>query len=286
MFRKLICSSEKIVYRSLNSILGIPLDFRKLEQKPRLTIGSNAIYSCGMAANNDYLLFASNMSLALVDARGEEQYEVRENYDVKDICWSSSLEQFIILTVAALSTWCPSTPQMVEVKHSSEGMCNCTCNVERLMVTIHAADIAVFDLKSNFRLVKTYKQPVSCGKDQNITAIGFSSDGTQLGVVLDYFQRESSWFESRDASDLRVLRTVTLAPSMERYCIISLPTAEFLVYSCRAKDLSVIDTNGRLKQTIVSSVNNGGICSAAFIPGQKCLVLETCEPRILCFYDL
>jgi hypothetical protein len=265
------------------------MDFTKLKQKPRssMKVDGRVIHNI-MAANDDCLLYYSIYAgLTLLDAKGKEQFTVHRAFSESDICWSSYLNLFLLVSEKVLYSLDASTQKILKVNDFITMMNSCTCSENTLMVTTAntGSSIEVFDMKANFKLIRTFEPPLSCQTDQRISSIRLNTNRSHLGATLT--ESEQQWFELRDSKDMTVLQKVdSLTAHHLTYNLQVLPNDEFFVYSCYTKDSYRINNNGRLKEIIRPSVAEKAITFTNFIPNDKCLVLQMARPRQLVFYDL
>ncbi|CAF1042207.1 unnamed protein product [Rotaria magnacalcarata] len=263
----------------------VTINFDRLNTRPRKSI--TAINCLRIATDNQYFLVCPKDRLCLLDREGNEHWSIKRNFDVDDLCYSTYLKQFLILADYDLYSLDVerSTKLRKEITQFARNMDECSCH-ENLFLVIKDYGghiIEVWDMESNWKLKKTYQQPISCQEGQGICTIRFSSDGNYLGVTLTEPFTEKAFFQLRNSKDMKILTKVEL-PFYEGYCnhyILSLPNNEFLVYKYSEKLMFLIDSNGQRKKAIQYTK---GVCTMAII--NNCFVIRTNRPDELHFYDL
>ena len=141
-----------------------------------------------MAASEQYFLVCPKNRLRLLDTYGNEHWSTERDFEVDDVCYSAYLKQFLILADEDLYSLDVERPTKltVEISQFARNMDECTCHENLFLVVkdFGGAIVELWDMKSNWKLSKTYAQPISCRVGQGICTIRFSSDGKHLGVTL------------------------------------------------------------------------------------------------------
>ncbi|CAM4854522.1 unnamed protein product [Rotaria socialis] len=261
------------------------INFDRLNTRPRKSI--TATDCLRIATDDQHFLVCPKNRLCLLDREGNEHWSIKRNFDIDDICYSTYLKQFLILADYDLYSLDVerSTKLRIEIAQFARNMDECSCH-ENLFLVIKdygGHTIEVWDMESNWKLKKTYQQPISCKEGQGICTVRFSSDGNYLGVTLTEPFTGKAFFQLRNSKDMKILTKVEL-PLYEGYCnhyILSLPNNEFLVYKYSEKLMFLIDSNGQRKKAIQYTK---GVCTMAII--NNCFVIRTNRPDELHFYDL
>jgi hypothetical protein len=168
-------------------------------------------------------------------------------------------------------------------------MSSCTCENERLLICSknqgEGAVIEEYSL-STWQLKQTFQSPLSCQIKQGIHRMQFSTNGSRLGVLLvdgdhpDYHW----WFQLRHPNNMNILQAVSLGN--DRLCsLVALFDGQFLANTCQKHELFLIDSDGRLKETVEYPNHAELVISTAFI-GVECLVISTSSPDKLNFHYL
>ncbi|CAF1396758.1 unnamed protein product [Adineta steineri] len=264
------------------------LNFDRLKAGPRKSV----IIKDGqrMASNDEFFLICPKNKLCLYDVQGKEQLNIKRDFNVSDICWSTYLKTFLILSDSDLYSLdlTRSTPLMIEISGFGRDMDECTCydNIFMVISDFGGEVIEVWDMNMNWKSIRRYESPISREEDQGISSIRFSSSGMYLGVTLTEPFIEKAYFQLRNWQDMKVLQIVE-QPFYEGYCnhyMLALPNDEFLVYKYSEKEIFFFNSNGQLKQRFQYSKR---ICSTALLMNDKnCLVIQTSRPDELHFYDL
>lgn len=112
--------------------------------------------------------------------------------------------------------------------------------------------------------------------------IRFSSNGTHLGLLL--VEDDRFWFELRTPNDMNVLRITEIG--RDKHCwLLSLPNEQFLTSIPTGRKFYLIDSTGKLNETIDYHGTAEHLLATALI-NEKCLVVYTNRPNQLHFYDL
>jgi WD40 repeat protein len=241
-----------------------------------------------MAAGDNCLLYCPHNQLTLLNANGQKLFTVKRKFSVLDICWSSYLKQFLILSSSnTLHSLDVHTGQCVKViEFSRDNIRSCTCYSETLMVSNydHKSFIDVYELRSDYKLVESYELPVLGRKNQYLEMIRLSE--TYLGVMLNQYDIKRNWFELRQPDDMSVLHSIDLMYNDYVHLVVALPKNEFLIHAHEGDELLVLAKNGVLKPPIKPYAAEKGIVSTAFINDKSCFVIQTKEPEQLHFHNL
>ena len=263
----------------------ITLNFNRLKTKPRKSI--TVIKCIRMTANDRYFLICPDNRLCLIDKEGNEYWSTHRTFDVDDICYSTFLNQFLILADYDLFSLDLQRPTKLktEITNFARHMDECTCHDNLFLVIkdFGGATVEVWDMKSNWQLHKRYEQPLSCKRGQGICTIRFSTDGNYLGVTLIEPSLAKAFFQLRTAEDMKILKVVERL-FYEGHCnhyILPLPHNEFLVYKYSEKVMFLIDSRGKCKQPIQYE---HGVCTMALV--DNCLAIQSKRPDQLHFHDL
>jgi len=272
------------------SMVNTTQTLNSLSEKPRLRLSINA-QGATMGANDKYLIYCPKGRFCVIDERGREKLNIEQDFRVYDICWSSFLKKFLISSKESLYSLdiMKTEQQLKHIKDfPSRVIPSCTCNEDIFLIFTHVDGkrIEEYNMSSNWKLIKTFKPPISCNKNDYIHGMRFNSNGSRLGVTLSCIQEDNnsrrSWFELRNPYDnMKVLQIVQLTG--HNCCgLLGLPKQQFLVDSSKGKKFYLIDANGQLKQTIEYDAD--AYMSTALI-NENCLVIQT-DLNLLRFYDL
>jgi hypothetical protein len=278
------------------------LNFDCLKDKPRLSMKVDTGMSF-LSAGSQYLvhfpmdrfIYGGYGSLSVLNVNGQEQFHVKYDSQLLDISWSSSTNQFLLgLSNNILYSLDISTRELKVAKQILRHLVSCTCYEDTLLITSGGTGcvgtgsvIEVYDMKDNFRLVKSFQPPESCKQHLCITKVRLNFSGLRLHVTLYDPKTKDHFFELRDPTNMHVLAKIDLPETgYYSYFVLSLPTDDFLYNEHFGKELFLIDSNGKLQQKIQTQVPEK-ILTLAFIADSRCLVILTGpNPFHLHFFDL
>jgi hypothetical protein len=296
------------VYLALNSFptltittVNSELRFDRLQEKARFCVKIDGKESSSvMAANDQYLLYCPPKRLCVIDEQGVEQLSVERSFNVGDACWSSYLNQFLIVSNKLLYSLDLSTKHLLLIKQFDISMSHCTCYADTFIVVpnisnnrsapVHAYNMST--TTNNWTLVR----PLRTGQTsiRRVTAIRFNSTGSRVGVVTWSDLSPSTWFQCYGRYDLNIAQSSSLLRSFSflnpRWHLLSLPDQIFLLNVVgNERKLLLINRDGNIKELKVlfdsSWEDDDFIYTTAFIAGEKkCLVIQTLNQ--LRFYDL
>lgn len=245
----------------------------RLAEKPRKCIGIK--YDRGqMTMYKQYLVCCIKNQLIFFDKDGEEYMKITFDFDIDDLCWSSSLDRLLILSTNELHSLHLETKEIQLIKTFDHKWTQCAVNQDTFLVTIgnYKTNIEIYKL-DNWELFKRFEPPLSAKNYQYITQLRFNSSGTKLGVALG--GGEQRIFQLRISNDMTILQSIDLVhfSGCTSYYMCPLPNDEFFVHAFLENEILLIDSNGQFKKNI--SYNDGQIISTALInDSSKYLVLQ------------
>jgi hypothetical protein len=209
-----------------------------------------AIYS-----NDQFLLVHQKPKLCLVDREMNIVKEVLWNHDtIYDMCWSSTLNRFIMIEGRLVflvdeNTMSIDNVQAIEERDWISG----TCSETFLFLPTNEvpSSIMKFTLLPSIELVKQWKSPHTCARDEIIHNILYN-DGT-LGVLIKNKREKSLRMELRSAETLDCiwsLRFDTVCNQNTVFRCSLLTCDEWLVADYETKRLLQITKDGKLKTTM------------------------------------
>ena len=290
----LLAPSKRAVSSPPTTTINVTQIFNNLKQKKtsrvRLNINRSYYWSNTATANDKYLLYASGNFLSLIDTEGHEHLNVKQDFTIDDICWSSYLNQFLVLSqndkaIYSLDITTSRREPYAQVKKLSRTnrYNTCTCYQETFLV---GGETLIEEYKlSNWRLIRTF-QPQSHDDDfdyaprlPSISEMRFNSSGTHVGVVTNtgpmYYEDECHYyFELRSRDNLmKVLKTIDIGGYDKTPHLLSIPTEQFLITSAKNNSLLLIDSN--CKSTVIPYQPIEWIQSIALFNDNKCLVIKS-----------
>ncbi|CAF0949095.1 unnamed protein product [Rotaria sp. Silwood1] len=212
--------------------------------------------SCGSVTGNDrYLLKHQEPNLCLFDLEMNLVKQTLWSYGgIHDMCWSSTLDRFIVLGKNNIFLIDENTMSIDNV-HTIEGRDwgSCTCSDTVLFASIieRASSIMEFRLLATIELIKEWKYPFTCTKNEFIADIIYSNENLALIVMNNS--------EKLVRIELRYVKTFDRIWSFEtdikwiqnkifRCC--SLPCNEWLIVDYEAGCLLHITKDGKMKKII------------------------------------
>jgi hypothetical protein len=204
-----------------------------------------------MTGNNRYLLIDQYPNLHLYDKEWNLVKQFPWKYNrIFDMCWSSTLNSFIILTekyeVFLVNEDMTSAEPIKSI--GKQKMSSCTCsNTSLFVTTAHlGSNIFEFNLLSSFQLIKQWNPPKSCDELDWILNIVYNN-GT-LGLLMQTITK-SFRLEVRCSTTSDRLWTLHLPDGMRRRIsrICLLKWNEWLVIDNNSSDVLHITKGGQLK---------------------------------------
>ncbi|CAF1534640.1 unnamed protein product [Didymodactylos carnosus] len=261
------------------------LDFNKLKARSQRQIKVDGDYGA-IGASDMKLLYCDEDTLSLTDRAGRTTNTLQSSgLYVWDICWSSFLDRFLILTPRTLHSLNVQTSEVTQIKQTSdnkkEDFLRCTCSHQNLLVSFNhnGSVVEEWNMSGEWRMTRRWKPPVSCQQNEVIDDIRFSCDGSHLGITVKVYG-QSNQLHVRDRS-MNILNNITFPWFEYGYMLVSLPNGQWLTHEWKSKQLHVTDRDGKLKQTLTYDKSVRRIA----LLGQTCLVLRTGDNE-LCFHDL
>ncbi|CAF1237442.1 unnamed protein product [Rotaria sordida] len=268
--------------------------FLALKNEPSSIIRVKTSIAAMAVNNNNALLYCPEGSFLLIDEEGNEILNIQREFKVSDMCFSSFLNQFLILSYKPdyiLYSLDPSTHNLKQIKKFSRTIWTCTCS-DKMFIVSEAdlgSKVEVYDLSADhWNPVQTFTAPSSCEENQQIEKIRFNNDGSRLGVIIRQGSQNNyyHWFELRHPNNMTVILTTKTRLGNDQWCwLLTLPNQQFLATLWRKKKFVLFDSHGQLQETIEYNYNVNYLNSAALV-NDRCLVVQTWNPDELRFYNL
>ncbi|CAF1572531.1 unnamed protein product [Didymodactylos carnosus] len=261
-------------------------DFNKLKEKPQRQITVDGDHG-SMGVSDMNLLYYGKDILCLTDRSGHKTNTLPSGeLNVWDICWSSFLDRFLILTPTTLHSLNVQTKKVTQIKQVSDknktAFRRCTCSNHTLLVSFEHRGSVVdeWDMSGEWKMMRRWQPPVSCQQNEWIFDIRFSCDGSRLGVTV-WVNDQYNQVQVRDRS-MNILNNITFPCHLAfGYFLLSVPSGQWLTHEWKNKALRIIDRDGILQQTLTYDKS---VRTTALL-GQRCLVIRT-DDNELCFHDL
>ncbi|CAF1386606.1 unnamed protein product [Rotaria sordida] len=211
-----------------------------------------------LTSNKRFLLLDQYPNLCLFDKELTIVKQCPWKYDrIPDMCWSSTLNCFIIVTnnngIFQVNENL-TLVQSIETIEKKQWL-SCTCSDVSLFLTINDEHSGIFEfnLLPSFRLIKQWKFPQIYNTDEFIHNIAYNNGTLALLISYQYFKYSSSKtvrIEVRSSSTLDQLWSVPLnityqGGRVNRIC--SLTCDEWLVIDHKTSSLLHINKDGQVK---------------------------------------
>jgi hypothetical protein len=180
--------TDKLIYIEQSKTLA--LDFSTLSLPFQTIICKNPLGSA-LASNNQRLLMDQRVSLHLFDQDLilKKQYQWKNGF-IRNICWSSTLKNFIFITnnnqVYLVNDNITSIERIQTIQE--QDWCSCTCSDTSLFLTTNTRGsyIFKFNLSLIFEVVQRWKPPHSCQQHEFIHDIVYNNQTLAL-MIEDSF---------------------------------------------------------------------------------------------------
>ncbi len=233
--------------------------------------------SCGSLASNDrFLLMHQQPDLCLIDQNFKIVRQTTWNHgDFRDIGWSSSLNRFIIIgekDVFSINEKTMSIDKFVTL--SKRNWFSCTCSDSSLFLSTYelASSIIEYNLLPTMEIIKEWKSPVTCQKEEWITDMKYnngsitlmiknSSENTLFIELRNIKTLDRLWSFKMDCMDLR---------NRAFYCCL-LNDEELLVMDHGSDRLVHITKDGRMKSSC--AYKSRPLCATLF--GSDIIAIST-----------
>jgi len=265
-------SEKAIEIYQINDIYNLPI-----VKPPFKTIEYLDDSSKILCANDSYLLVHHNSNLCLLD---KQLNIIREkswtNGWIMDICWSSTLARFLVLTRNYLFLVDETTMSMIRVQKIPKlSWWSCTCSETALYLTTKdwSSNIYQFTLWPSIQLLKRFQSPQTCHQDEAINDIIYNKD--RLALMIYNRSTKSKTMELRLATTLERLWSIDLDIDYDsraiRCCLLN--HDEWLVVDWNTSNMFHISNDGKLKFTC--DYNPSPSCAAML--GANLLAISTSD---------
>ncbi|CAF5029737.1 unnamed protein product, partial [Rotaria sp. Silwood1] len=243
--------NQNLVY--IEELTSHELDISTLSS-PYRTIDCSNTYWPVLASNNQVLLLDQYPNLCLFNKELILLKQSPWKYDrIPDMCWSSTLNSFIIITdkngVFLINENLTSIEciQTIEKKK----WLSCTCSDASLFLTTNESGSAIFqfNLLSSFHFIKQWKSPQTCKNDEHIHNIAYNNE--TLALIIRHKYNEPIRIELRSSSTLDQLWSLLLDTTRKigqrvyRVCLLKYD--EWLVIDYTTSYLLHISKYGKVK---------------------------------------
>lgn len=250
-------------------------DLSKLSSAYKIITLPDGSYGA-MASNDRYLLIHQAPNLCLVNPDLTIYKRVPWRYGIiYDICWSTTLDQFIIIDPKDLYCIDENTMSIEKVKTvEKRKWLSCTCSDKFLFLStnVWGSSITKISFTSTKTLGKQWQSPDLCKKDEYIDVITYNNK--KLAMIIRNHTNNTIRIESRSSDTLDCIWTLPLDlgwnPRKPFHCCPFI-NEDWLVADFENGRLLHITKSGRIKATI--PYNTIPYCVTLF--GSRMLAVST-----------
>jgi hypothetical protein len=211
-------------------------------------------------SNDRFLLIHQVPNLCLV---GSEMNVIKQTLwshgQIKDMCWSSILNRFIVTGNEMVFLVDENTLMIDNVQTiQKRKWLSCTCSETSLFLSTNelASSIMKFTLLPNVELIKEWKSPHTCAKNEYINDI--RHDNEKIALMIENVDLDSLFIELKYVETLARIWSLELNDTGSekvafRCCL--LPGNEWLVVQHETGNLLQITKDGKLKKVIKYKLN-------------------------------
>jgi hypothetical protein len=189
-----------------------------------------------------------------------------EHRGIRDMCWSSTLNSFIIISSKLKLFLVNENLTSIEVIETIEkkNWLTCRCSDATLFLSTNerGSKIYAFSLLSSFHLIKQWKSPQSCKSNEIICNITYNNE--TLALIIEHISNNKVRIELRSSTTLERFWSLplnikgVLGGMVYRVC--PLRCDEWLVMDHNTSRLLHISKDGELKTTCAyTSVPYNGV---------------------------
>ncbi|CAF4005169.1 unnamed protein product [Rotaria sp. Silwood2] len=206
--------------------------------------------------NNDrYLLMHQKPNLCFFDYEMNMVKQVLWSYgSIHDMCWSSALDRFIVLgknNIYLVNDYTMTIDNVHTIEERHWGSCTCSDTILFASTNECPSSVLEFTLLPAIQLIREWKYPVTCTKDQCIADTVYNDGYLALLVMSE--STKSVRMELRNAKTLDPmwaikLDTMCLQKVAFRCCAITFN--EWLIVDYETERLVQITKDGKIKKTV------------------------------------
>ncbi|CAF2052940.1 unnamed protein product [Rotaria magnacalcarata] len=207
-------------------------------------------------ANNDrYLLLHMNPNLCLFDREMNKVKQILWNQrTIHDMCWSSTLDRFIVLgekTIFLISENTMSINAVETIKERDWLSCTCSDTVIFVSTNELGSSIIEFALVPTMKSINEWKCPITCTRDDYIDDIVYKKENLALLIMNN--TKKSLRIELRSASNLDYIWSIPLDVKCIQCITVrccALTCNEWLIVDHETERLLQITKDGKIKKTV------------------------------------
>ncbi|CAF2455579.1 unnamed protein product [Rotaria sp. Silwood2] len=239
---------------SIKKIIENELDLSTLSLAYRTIYRSETSFR-SLTSNDRYFLIHEEPNLCLFDREMNIVKQMLWSYDtIWDMCWTSTLDKFIVLGKKNIYLINENTMSIDDMYRIGErDLISCTCSDTVLFACTNegASSIMEFTLFPAIELIKEWKYPLTCTKDEIINDIIYNNENLAL-MVKNKFEK-SLRIELRYAQTLYRIWALQLDVKCVQkipFRCCSLTCNEWLIVDYETERLLQITKDGQLKTAI------------------------------------
>ncbi|CAF0813322.1 unnamed protein product [Rotaria sordida] len=206
-----------------------------------------------IASNNQYLLIHREPNLCLIDRNLRIKKQTLWNHgQILDMCWSSALEKFFLITLNQIYIFDVNTISIERVDATQKlHWLSCTCSDQSLFLSTNekGSSICEFNLLNSFQAAKRWESPDTCSRDERIHDMIFNK-GTLI-LIIENLLTEKIRLELRSSARLDRLWSLQLDisyPTKKISCCL-LNNDQWLIIDSNKSRLFQVTMDGKFKFT-------------------------------------
>ncbi|CAF5143235.1 unnamed protein product, partial [Rotaria magnacalcarata] len=208
-----------------------------------------------LADNDRYLLLHINPNLCLFDREMNKVKQILWNQrTIHDMCWSSTLDRFIVLGEKTIFLISENTMSINAVEIIKErDWLSCTCSDTVIFVSTNelGSSIIEFALVPTMKSINEWKCPITCTRDDYIDDIVYKKENLALLIMNN--TKKSLRIELRSASNLDYIWSIPLDVKCIQCITVrccALTCNEWLIVDHETERLLQITKDGKIKKIV------------------------------------
>ncbi|CAF0863114.1 unnamed protein product [Didymodactylos carnosus] len=208
-----------------------------------------------LATNENYILTEEYPNLCLYNYQRRLCELVWNDNEVYDMCWSSSLKVFIILTLSNLFILDVPTMKLENFPgmelYRNERYFRCTCFEQKLFISYWGSTLVDEYSLLSFNRDKRWQTPITCAYDEQIFDIKYNVN-EQLGLTISNTSKHQWRVDVRNSNTMDLLWSLEtpLSQFHSSLRLCPLPDSEWIVIEWGGRQLYELSVDGRLKTKI------------------------------------
>ncbi|CAF1017710.1 unnamed protein product [Rotaria sp. Silwood1] len=221
-----------------------------------------------IASNNQYLLIHREPNLCLIDRNFKIiKQTIWGHGQIFDMCWSSALEKFFLITLNQIYIFDINTISIDRVEATQKlRWLSCTCSDASLFLSTNenGSSICEFNLLNSLQAAKRWETPDTCSRDERIHDMVFNK-GT-LFLVIENSLTDKIRVELRSSARLDRLWSLQLdiGYQTKKISCCLLNYDQWLITDSNTSRLFQITMDGKLKSTCYYNPTPCSACRFGF----------------------